>query len=128
MMVMTTQDVAPATAKRLSDALTEIAGRLDRSRAGGRGDIVVHVSGATTGTYRLAHDGQQVRVEEGPSAASASTTPRLEVIADAQALQSILDGTVDAREQFLAGGLRVRGDLRYLSDIGLELGLLKHAL
>jgi hypothetical protein len=50
------------------------------------------------------------------------------VIGDAGAVQDILDGRVDARERFLAGGIRVRGDLRYLSDLGLELGLLKQPL
>ncbi len=34
----------------------------------------------------------------------------------------------DAVREFLAGGLRVRGDLRYLSDLGMELGFLHRPL
>jgi hypothetical protein len=47
---------------------------------------------------------------------------------DANTVRAILDGDRDAREQFLAGGLRVQGDLRYLSDLALELGVLKEPL
>ena len=54
--------------------------------------------------------------------------PLIEVIGDAEAVQAVLDRKVNAREQFLAGGIRVRGDLRYLSDVALEMGLLKHPL
>jgi hypothetical protein len=53
---------------------------------------------------------------------------QLEVIGDADRIQAILAGEKDGRMQFLAGGFRVRGDLRYLSDIALELGLIKEPL
>ena len=43
-------------------------------------------------------------------------------------INAILAGTKDARKEFLAGGFRVRGDLRYLSNVALELGILKEPL
>ena len=52
----------------------------------------------------------------------------IEVMGDANTVRAILDGETDTREQFLAGGLRVWGDLRYLSDLALELGVLKEPL
>ena len=52
----------------------------------------------------------------------------IQVMGDANTVRAILDGDRDAREQFLAGGLRVQGDLRYLSDLALELGVLKEPL
>jgi hypothetical protein len=54
--------------------------------------------------------------------------PVLEIHADAETVQRILDGEKDAAKQFFAGGIRVRGDLRYLSDVALELGLLEQPL
>lgn len=56
------------------------------------------------------------------------STPIIEVLGDAKRIQAILEGKKDARAQFMAGGLRVRGDLRYLSDLALELGILEEPL
>jgi hypothetical protein len=49
----------------------------------------------------------------------------LEVYGDAERIRGIVEGEKDAVREFLAGGLRVRGDLRYLSELGLELGFLR---
>jgi hypothetical protein len=50
--------------------------------------------------------------------------PRAELIGDARIIRGILEGKTNARARFLAGGFRVRGDLRYLSELAMELGLL----
>jgi hypothetical protein len=52
----------------------------------------------------------------------------LEIRGDAETVQAIIDGEKDAAKEFFAGGIRVRGDLRYLSDVMLELGLLERPL
>jgi putative sterol carrier protein len=54
--------------------------------------------------------------------------PTIEIIGDAKRIKAIFEGKKDARKQFLAGGIRVRGDLRYLSDMLLELGILTEPL
>jgi hypothetical protein len=51
--------------------------------------------------------------------------PLLEVIGDPRRIGAIVRGTKDARMQFFAGGIRVRGDMHYLSEIGMRLGFLK---
>jgi len=56
---------------------------------------------------------------------SAEGEPLLEVMGDRKRIQAIIDGKKDARLQFLAGDLRIRGDLRYFSDIVMQLGILR---
>jgi hypothetical protein len=61
-------------------------------------------------------------------AAGADELPLVEVLADAETVRAIIDGEKDAQKQFFSGGIRVRGDLRYFSDLAVELGLLKTPL
>ena len=63
----------------------------------------------------------KVEVSDAPKGAKA---PLIEVFGDRKRIQAIIDGEKDPRAQFLAGGLRVRGDLRYLSDLAVDIGLL----
>jgi hypothetical protein len=44
---------------------------------------------------------------------------------DADRIGAILDGSKEGRLQFYAGGICVRGDLHYLSELAYELGLVK---
>lgn len=101
----------------------------ERLRSGGRtrrGDIVFVVTGGRAGQYTLECAPGAVSVSA--TAGRGDRTPLIEVIGDAETLQAVLDGERDAREQFFQGGLRVRGDLRYLSDVAMELGILKAPL
>ena len=52
----------------------------------------------------------------------------LEVIGDRRRIEAIVAGKKDARQQFLAGGLRIRGDIQYFSDIAMELGIISEPL
>ena len=54
--------------------------------------------------------------------------PLLEIMGDRKRIQQILEGKKDARAQFLAGGLRIRGDLRYFGELAVELGILDEPL
>jgi predicted lipid carrier protein YhbT len=58
-------------------------------------------------------------------ARDADSTPLLEITGDPRRLRSIIEGRKDAREQFFAGGISVRGDMHFLSEVGLALGFLK---
>ena len=73
----------------------------------------------------LAADRDGVRVVP---AAGRTGPPLVEVLGDPEAVRAVLSGEVEGRKRFLAGGIRVRGDLRYLSDLALELGLLAKPL
>jgi SCP-2 sterol transfer family len=54
--------------------------------------------------------------------------PLFEIMGDRKRIQAIIEGKKDPRLQFLAGGLRIRGDIRYFSDIAMELGILSEPL
>jgi hypothetical protein len=108
------------TLERMSDGLA-------KSRSVKPGSILFHLTGDEGGTYLVECGDGQARVTASPAAAL-DRAPLFEVIGDAKRVQAVLAGEKDARMQFLAGAFRVRGDLRYLSDVALELGLLKEPL
>lgn len=47
---------------------------------------------------------------------------------DPRRIAAIMRGKKDARLQFFAGGIRVRGDIAYLSQIGMKLGFIDRPL
>jgi hypothetical protein len=118
---------AGGTLGSLQDLLEHLSGRLAKSKVMKRGDIVFLLSGPGGGNYVVECTEGQARVAQS-AAAGVDRTPLIEVIGDAKRIHAILAGQKDAREQFLAGGIRVRGDLRYFSNIALELELIKEPL
>lgn len=113
----------PGKSKK-ANRLAAATKRLDGLRALRDGEIVFHLPSEEGGDMRVHSEGGRVAVRD-----EAQTTPRLlEVWGEPDRLAAIIEGAKDARQEFLAGGLRVRGDLRLLSDIGLELGILKRPL
>lgn len=109
------------------DSLGRISERLARTKSMKPGHIVFRLEGPEGGNYAVECGEGKVRVTAS-AAAAVDTAPLIEVIGDARRIRAILAGEKDAMEQFFAGGFRVRGDLRYLSDIALELGLIKQPL
>jgi hypothetical protein len=109
----------------LDRSLRELASKVEGAKTARAGDVIFRLSGKTAGTYRLS-------IRPGKSEVTETTDvtgqPLVEVIGDAEAIQAVIDGKADARKQFLSGGIRVRGDLQLLSDVALELGLIKDPL
>jgi hypothetical protein len=112
--------------KNFRDALGRLSERLAKAKSMKPGHIVFRLEGTEAGIYTVQCGYGKVQVMD--SAAEVDTAPLIEVIGDGQRVRAILDGEKDATEQFFAGGFRVRGDLPYLSDIALELGLIKQPL
>lgn len=108
-------------------ALQSIAPRVQQARTRRNGDIAFRLAGTSGGKAEmvLAVESDGVRVVE---AAGRTGTPLVEVLGDPEAVRAVLSGEVEGRRRFLAGGMRVRGDLRYLSDLAIELGLLAKPL
>lgn len=101
-------------------ALQGLAERLRKSKRRRRGQVVFRLRGG--GDLHLESDETSVSVRDGmPKRANG---PRAELIGHPRVLKSILEGKNNPRARFLAGGFRVRGDLRYLSEVAMELGLL----
>jgi hypothetical protein len=109
------------------DSLGRLAKKLQDTKSLTKGEIVFRLAGSGGGNFSLECSEKDVRVQES-AAVGAERLPLIEVMGDAGTIQAILDGEKDARKEFVAGGVRVRGDLRYLSDLAMELGLLKEPL
>lgn len=105
-------------------ALDKFAARVSQADATRNGAIVFRLTGAGGGEYCLdCSRGVAKITKEIPS-----RSPLIELIGDAPRIFAILEGKKDARAQFFAGGFRVRGDLRYASDLALELGIIEKPL
>ncbi len=118
-------DTSRNAQRSVRKSLDELAPRVAKAKAAREGNIMLRLTGNGGGTYRVTTGRGRAEVSENPDFQG---VPLFEVIGDAEAVQAVLDGRIDAREQFLAGGIRVRGDLQHLSDLTVELGLMKHPL
>jgi hypothetical protein len=107
----------------LNEAVSEAAGKLHGDRLLREGSIVLRTDGEAAGgvVVRAGRRGFKVVPHEG---SEDGDQPLLEVIGDPRRLAAIVRGEKDARKQFLAGGIRVRGDMGYLSELGTQLGFL----
>jgi hypothetical protein len=94
--------------------------RLSKAKALRPGSIMLRLTGKGGGDICLECSNGGVRVSKGlPKGA-----PVIEVMGEGRRILAILEGKKDGRVQFLAGGIRVRGNIRYLSDLAMELGIL----
>jgi hypothetical protein len=57
--------------------------------------------------------------------AAPATAPLVEVHGSSTVLKAIMDGRKEASRAFLAGGIRVQGDVPYLESLLKEIGLLQ---
>lgn len=108
--------------KALQQAVEKAATQLHRDRLLRPGAIVFHTMEEAEGaTFALRSTDAGVQIESG----AGQSEPLLEVFGDPRRIEAILKGEKDARKQFFAGGIRVRGDMHYLSELGMRLGFLK---
>jgi len=108
---------------RVEVALKKLVGRMTGCRALRKSSMVIQtVDGGGRGYY-IDCSPDSVKVTSAPL-----TPPTIEIIGRARSIESLLLGKKDPRKLFFAGALRVRGDLRYLSNLALELGILKQPL
>ncbi|MCJ8159565.1 SCP2 sterol-binding domain-containing protein [Sphingomonas sp. LaA6.9] len=85
------------------------------------GSIVFRAGEGTTEGFAIKATDQRLSVER-----SLGREPALvEIIGDPKRIAAALSGRRDARQLFFLGGIRVRGDMHYLGELGLRLGILK---
>lgn len=113
--------------RSVQDALEQLRERMDECRTVKPGDIDLHLSGESGGEFRISSGRGKTTISSAADRGTGSR-PLLEVWGDADTIRAIIDGEKDPVRQFLAGGMRVRGNLRYLSEIGVELGILDKPL
>ncbi len=104
--------------------LKGFAKRLDKTKALKKGLIILRLTGSDGGEYCLDCSTKSVRVTKRVP----RNTSLIEIMGEAKRIRAIFDGKKDARAQFLAGGFRIRGDLRYLSDLAIKLDIIKEPL
>jgi hypothetical protein len=105
----------------LRQAVESVADRLYHDRLLKPGAIVFKAAAGDSPAFTLVANESGVQTQSG----SQHAEPLLEVIGDPRRIEAILRGTKDARKQFFTGGIRVRGDMHYLSQLGMQLGFLK---
>jgi len=107
--------------------LNKFAAKVGETNSVRAGHIAFRLSGEDGGDFFLDCSTGDACLTEGQP----PSTPLIEVMGDARRIRRIrriLEGEKDATRQFLAGGFRIRGDLRYASDLALELGYIKQPL
>lgn len=105
-------------------SLDTLARKLAESKSLRTGSIAFRLSGSDGGDFCIQCSQKAATlIDIAPLQAHS-----IEVIGDARLLQAIIERRKDARKHFLAGGFRIRGDIRYLSDLALELGILKEPI
>jgi hypothetical protein len=113
--------VAQARRKPAAKAhpLEPLAERLGKSSKTREGVIALRFNDGGSTVLHSARG--KIEVRDVPAS---DESPLIEVFGDRGRIEGIINGEKDARKVFLAGGLRVRGDLRYLSELAVDLGLL----
>jgi SCP-2 sterol transfer family protein len=106
------------------DPLHHFAKRLSATKTLRDGHIILRMTGESGGDYCLRCEGGRATLSQDVP----SGNHHVELIGDAKQVLSVLEGKKDARAHFLAGGFRVKGDIRYISDLAMELGILKQPI
>lgn len=106
-------------------SLKEIAKRVSKTKTARNGSIAFRLLGVEGGDYFI---DRSETGEHRLNTGKPKEEPLIELIGDSKRILAILEGKKDARTLFLAGAFRVRGDLRYVSELALELGILKDPL
>lgn len=105
-------------------ALDDLADRLTECTSLRTGSIAFQMPGRGGGEYRLDCQPGAAQVAEGLG----QKPHQVEVIGSPAKIRSLIEGEHDAVKVFLGGGIRLRGDIRYASDLALELGLIEEPL
>lgn len=119
--------MAAKKGKSVQDSLDRLGERMDKCRALKPGDIDLHLSGKSGGEYRISSGKGKTTITTA-AGRGAGREPLFEVWGDADTIRAIIDGEKDPVKQFLAGNMRVRGNMRYLSEVGVELEILEKPL
>ncbi len=117
-----TRKARPIDAEAFLGTLSQ---RLNTVKGLRAGTVLFRLTGDAVGDFCLDCSPDSVNVVKSDAVQKRHL---VEIAGDARRIRAIVNGKKDARKQFLAGGLRIRGDLRYFSDMALELGILKEPL
>ena len=109
-------------AESVREVLTNTAQRLSPCEVLRDGVIAFRLTGEGGGDCFLDCRNKIATLIEGQP--PRDEVPLLEVIGDGERISSIVAGKKNAQALFLAGGIRVRGDIEYLSKLAVEARIL----
>src|SRR5690348_2052198 len=112
---------AGTSKKSIEAALSDVIRKFEQGRTRRSGSILLRLVGEGGGDFYVHSTGAGCQLSREPLGGP----PLFEVIGDAARIRAILDGRREGRLQFYAGGIRVRGDLHYLSELAHEMGFIK---
>jgi hypothetical protein len=113
-------DRGAASGKSVDMALSTFCANVERAGTRRVGSILLRLTGEKGGDFYLHSTSSGCVSREAPA-----VPPIIEVIGPGDRIRAILDGSKDGRLQFFTGGIRVRGDLKYLSELSHEMGFIK---
>ena len=100
--------------------LADVSRKFERAKAKRVGSILLRLTGEGGGDYYVHATDAGCHVSMDPGSAPHD----FEVSGDARRICAILDGSKEGRAQYYEGGMLVRGDLQYLSELAHELGFI----
>jgi putative sterol carrier protein len=106
----------------IESSLTAVSRKLSDSAQLKPGSILIRFTDSGE-EYSVETTGREARVIR----AAPATAPLVEVHGSSTVLKAIADGRKDAARAFLAGGIRVQGDVPYLEALLKDIGLLQCA-
>jgi putative sterol carrier protein len=106
----------------IESSLTAVSRKLSDSAQLKPGSILIRFTDSGE-EYSMEMTAREVRTIR----AAPATAPLVEVSGSSTVLKAIMDGRKEASRAFLAGGIRVQGDLPYLEALLKEIGLLQCA-
>jgi predicted lipid carrier protein YhbT len=112
---------AARSKKAVEAVLNDVVRKFETAHARRAGSILFRMIGDGGGEFYLHSTSAGCELSREPRGGP----PHVEVIGDVDRILAILDGRREGRLQFFAGGIRVRGDLYYLSEIAHEMGFIK---
>jgi hypothetical protein len=120
-------DTRAAGSRKVEASLSKLLERAKGRPTVRDGDVLLHLSGADGGDFTISAERGTPMLKKSAMRAG-GRRPLFEVWGSAATVRSIIDGEKDPVKQFLAGKMRIRGDLRYFSQVANDLGILKQPL
>ena len=108
------------------NALRNLRKRLVNSNSLRKGNLVFRLKGQGGGDFCIRCSGKTVRLHR--SLPKTKDPPLIEMIGQADSIKRILDGASNPMVSFRRGNFRIRGDIKYISELAMVLGLLRRPL
>ena len=106
-------------ATSIEPLLRDLAARMNRAtKAGEQHSIRIQLLGEGSGVWGIETVKGEVRLSRG----AGPSNPTVEVIAEPAVIRAILEGKKDGRAAFMAGGIRVRGDVGAVERLSAAMG------